>query len=151
MNIRRNIKAQGNRTMKHVSVKMKPIKYHLLAIAFCMVVLLPLTIFGQGGQTSEDSLVQPESAPVALVINTVTVDYTSNLITITVQNFGSTAPTVKLSGIQLTVQSFNASTQTIVAVLPVALNPGDYLITVAASNSSTNSAQVSEFDIIIGY
>src|SRR5438552_6809085 len=136
--------------MIHILLKMKQTKYNLLAVTFCMFVLLPLTVFCQEAQDVEEANVQPASAPVALVINTATVDQTNNFITITGQNFGSTPPVVKLAGIQLVIQSFNPSTQTIVAVLPMVLEPGTYLITVAATNGSTNSAQVSEFDVTIG-
>jgi hypothetical protein len=90
------------------------------------------------------------SAQVAVVVNSATVDYSTNLLTVTGQNFGTIAPGVRLNGFQLTVQSFNAGTQTIVANMAMSLPPGSYLLAVTTGNGSTNSTQVSEFDITLG-
>jgi hypothetical protein len=45
-----------------------------------------------------------------VVVQTAVVDYPSNTITVTGLNFGSSAPTLKLSGVALPVLSYNPST-----------------------------------------
>src|SRR5262249_25359510 len=97
--------------MNHVSPTTMRIKGRLPAAALLLVLLSSLTVFGQEAQQSQASAVHPESAPIALTIDTVEVDFVNNLITITGRNFGSTMPTVKLADIQLAVQNFNSAAQ----------------------------------------
>src|SRR5258706_9775010 len=109
------------------------IQSRLRVVAFFSVLLLPLIGFGSA------------SAPV--VINSAQYDPVAQRITIVGQSFGSTAPTVRLAGMQLPVISYDPNSQTIVASVAMSLNPGSYLITVSIGNGTTSS---SEFDIAIG-
>src|SRR5438552_16493770 len=98
--------------MKKISVNMKKFTTFLLAPTLFMILILPISTFGQQGSTSNISSIGPQAAPVALTINTVTIDYSTNTATIVGQNFGSTVPALKLAGNTLTIQSFNATSQT---------------------------------------
>src|SRR5438874_5835636 len=82
-----------------------------------------------------------------VTVNRTTIDYALNKITIVGTNFGTSAPTVTLQGVPLTVQSYNAGTGTIVAMLPNALNPGSYLLAVT---TSTGTPSTGFFDTTYG-
>src|SRR2546423_5194782 len=82
-----------------------------------------------------------------VTVNRTTIDYALNKITIVGTNFGTSAPTVTLQGVPLTVQSYTSGTGTIVAMLPNALNPGSYLLAVT---SSTGTPSTGIFDTTYG-
>src|SRR5438874_7015775 len=123
------------------------IRNHLHLVVFLMALLLSPTVFGQERSATVKSRINPNASPNVIVVKTVTVDFTTNSITIKGENFGTVAPTVKIAGNQLVVESFESATQTIVAFLPGVLSSGTYLLTVSTGSSSN---QTSEFDITIG-
>src|SRR5262245_46038719 len=108
-------------------------KTHLLVPLLCWALLFGLATAGRAAASS------------APAITSATVNYVSNVITIIGENFGIAAPTVTLNGTQLTVQSFNPGTQTIVAVMPAGLSAGTFLLAV-----TTNGNQSAQFDVTIG-
>src|SRR5262245_28088316 len=118
--------------MKHILETMK----RTCLLAFLIALLFPLTIFGQEEQNAEFLQVKPNTAQNGIVIKTASVDFSTNLITIKGENFGSTTPIVKIGGDQLIVKSFDPNTQTIVAFLPGVLNPAAYLLTVSTGNGA---------------
>jgi hypothetical protein len=105
------------------------------AIAFCAVLLSSSASFG--------------SASIAVTVDTAVYDPARNVLTITGQNFGSAAPNVALAGTPLSIASYDASTQTIVASLSMSMGAGSYLLTVSTQNGASPN-MVSEFDITIG-
>jgi hypothetical protein len=105
------------------------------AIVFCTVLLSSSASFG--------------SASIAVTVDTAVYDPARNVLTVTGQNFGSTAPNVALAGTPLSIVSYNASTQTVVAGLSMSLGAGSYLLTVSVQNGASPN-MVSEFDITIG-
>lgn len=68
-------------------------------------------------------------------------------LTITGTNFGSIKPVVMLDGLVLNIATFTPTV--VVALLPAALAPGSYLLTLA--NASTNNPNdIGEFDVTLG-
>ena len=71
----------------------------------------------------------------------------TNRVTITGRNFGNSAPTVKLAEAPIAVQSYDFSSQTLVANLPAGIAPGSYLLTVTAGGGQNQTA---DFNLTIG-
>ena len=84
---------------------------------------------------------------IAIKVLSAAADLSTNSLTITGENLGANTPVVTLAGVQLGIDSYDPSTQTIIAVLPPGMAPGTYLLRVSIGNGTP---QNTEFEIAIG-
>jgi len=85
----------------------------------------------------------PPGAPTPVISSSV-INYATNRITITGQNFGSAAPAVQLNNTTLAVVNFTpgATDQVVEAALPATLATGNYLLKIVLGNNQSGTADV---------
>jgi hypothetical protein len=103
------------------------------SVMFLLSMLLALSMKGDDAQ---------------LVIASAESDFGIGRIYIKGNNFGNEAPSVKLSGQELTLMSF--TTESIDAVLPAGIAPGSYVLFVSRGPGNESNAKSASLDVTLG-